>query len=431
MKKRRAILFIAFLLVFMGLGLLPIQAETPGSVYIISVQGEITPAMSTYLSRHIKNAQTAGAVGIVIDIGTLGGRADAALEMRDAILYSEVPTAVFVRSRATSAGALIAIASETILMAPGSQMGSAEPIPFSEKALAVVGGAFRSTAEAHGRDPKIAEGMVDRSLDVAGFGPDRLVDLTAEQALSLGYANAIVRNIPEVLEFMGWAGARIVEVEPDFGNRIAQFLTRAEISSILLSIGMIAILAEIYTQGFGAAGIIGLSAFALYFGGGLLAGSSEWWAAALFIGGIVLLLIEATMPGFGIFGLSGIGLVVVSIIFAAPDPRRGFISLSVALATAVVATPIMFKIFGRSRILERLVLVQSETVDQGYVSARGTDALMGAVGKTVTPMRPSGTILVDGRRLDALSEGGYLQPGTAVRIIQVEGSKIIVAEEEG
>ena len=156
---RKAAAFIFVLVLLLTVFPCSSLAEKVDQVYVVSLKDEITPAMSAYLADQIEMAVLSGAEGIIIDISTLGGQVISALRMRDAILQSEIPIAVFVRTRAVSAGALITIAADTVVMAPGSHMGAAEPIPYSAKAVAMVSGEFRSTAEARGRNPLIAAGM--------------------------------------------------------------------------------------------------------------------------------------------------------------------------------------------------------------------------------------------------------------------------------
>ncbi len=429
---RKTALFILIFTLYLSVMPYSILAAESDQVYIIPLKDEITPAMSAYLADQIELAESAGAKGIIIEISTLGGLVSSAIEIRDAILNSQIPIAAFVKDRAVSAGALITIAAETIIMAPGSHMGSAEPIPYSEKTVAVVSGEFRSTAEARGRDPLLAAGMADKNLDVPGFPKGQLVNITAEEAKKLGYADAVLDDVAEVLEFMGWSDAQVIEAEPDFKVRIAQFLTRHDVSSILLTIAIIAMIIEIFMQGFGLPGIVSIIAFALYFGGGFLAGNTEWWAVLLFLIGLILLIIELFVPGFGVFGISGIISLVIAIIFAAPTPVQGIITLGIALAATAVLVPILYKLLGGPRLFRRLVLTESETVDKGYVSKdpHAHADLTGAVGEVVSPLRPVGTVLIDGERMEAISDGSYLPKGIKVKVVDSKGTQIIVTPVE-
>lgn len=429
MFKRVAVIALTILLLAISIsGWVVAEAETAQAVYIVPVEGEITPATAAFLESRLTEASRNNAIGVIIEISTLGGRVDSAIQMRDAIIASEVPVVVYIANRAISAGALISIASDTIVMAPGSHIGAAEPVPNEPKALAYVSGEFRTTAELTGRDPQVAMAMVDKTIEIAGLiGAGEILDLTANEALEWGYADHLANNRTEVLEVMGWASAPLVEEEPDFRFRMAQFLTRYEISSLLLSLGMLALIAELFIPGFGVAGITAIISFALYFTSGFLAGHTEWWAAIIFFAGIVLLVIEIAAPGFGVFGITGLIAIFVGIVFAAPTLSQGIGSLLIALSVAILSIPIFFKIFGRSRLIQRFVLASEQTVAMGYTHAETKDHLLGQTGKTLTSLRPAGSISLDGLRIDVLSDGEFINKGVSVKVIRVEGTKVFVA----
>lgn len=428
------VLIPAVMIVAQGSPQVTAQGSIPSAqqaVSIIAVDGEITPAMAAFLKNAIENTNSKGASGIIIEIQTLGGRVDSAIQMRDAIFASKAPVAVYIESRAISAGALISIAAKTILMAPGSHMGSAQPIPNDPKTLAFVSGEFRTTAEKTGRDPKIALAMVDESVEIPGLvGKGEILDLTANEAFQYGYADYIVSGRNEALKALGWENAAITEEAPDFRFWIAQFLTSYEVASLLLTLGILALIVEFYTPGFGVPGIIGITFLVLYFSSGFIAGYTELWAVLVFIAGIILLLIEMVVPGFGVFGISGIIAMFVGIIFTAPSIKQGVLTLLIALVAVIAAIPILIKIFGKSRFMQRLVLTHSETAARGYVQSPDKSQLIGQAGVAITVLRPSGKILVDGTRIDAITDGAYIDSGAKVKIIQVEGSKVIVSADQ-
>jgi len=428
-KKISARLFLFILIVAFAFPAVMLFAQNDEqTVYIIQIDGEITPAMASFLEKQLDEANSKMADGVIIDIKTLGGRVDSAIKMRDAIIDSYTPVVVYIGNRAISAGALISIASETIIMAPGSHIGSAEPVPNEPKALAYVSGEFKTTAERTGRDPEIALAMVDSSIEIEGLvGAGEILDLTASEAFEVGYADHIARGRTEVLEIMGWENARVIEAKPDFRFRIAQFLTSYEVASILLTIGMIGIIAEFFTQGFGAAGIIGLSCVGLYFASGFIAGNTELWSVLVFLAGVVLIILEISAPGFGVFGISGIIAILVSVVFSAPTVGLGFRTLLISLTVSLVSIPVFFKIFGRSKFIKRIVLATAETPDQGYTHADRKDALLGKTGVTQTVLRPSGSVYIDNIKVDAIADGEFIPKGVDVTVIRVEGVKVFVA----
>ena len=231
----------------------------------------------------------------------------------------------------------------------------------------------------------------------------------------------------EVLQMMGWENAQVVEEKPDFRYKIAEFLTSYEVASVLLLLGLLGIIAELFIPGFGAAGILGITCFVLYFAGGFLAGHTELWSALVFIAGLILVAIEIVVPGFGIFGISGIIALFVGVVFAAPTINQGIGSLLIALAAAIIAVPIFFKIFGRTKFMRRLVLTNAETTELGYIHADRKDNLLGKTGMTHTVLRPSGSVYIDGVRTDVIADGEFIDKGVQVKVVRVEGSKVIVS----
>lgn len=431
-NRRRNSLLRIILLVMLLVVLLPAtfvsgQGEDK-LVYAIAVNGEITPAMAAFLESRIDEAHEMQADGVIIEISTLGGRVDSATDMSDAILASRIPVVVYIQNRAVSAGALISIAAENIAMAPGSHIGAAKPIPDDPKTVSYVSAEFRTIAETNGRDPLIAAAMVDETIEIQGLVREgEILDMTANQAIEYGYAEFIVSSRSELLQEMGWENAVVSEEEMDFRLRIAQFLTSYEVASLLLSLGMIALIAEFYTQGFGISGIIGITCFVLYFSSGFIAGYTDFWAVAIFTVGIILLIIELTVPGFGVFGISGLAAMFIGIILAAPSVRQGVFSLMIALIVSVLAIPIFLKVFGKSKLVQRFVLAHAETVNMGYIHTAGSKTyLEGKTGTALTVLRPSGRVQIEDERLDAITEGEYIDKGQKVRVVRVEGSKVIV-----
>jgi len=432
----------AFTMVLISLFFCPAYgAEDEDNVYIIPVKGEITPAMAVFFKEKISEANNRNAKGIIVELTTLGGRVDSAIEMKEAILKSRVPIVVYVEGRAISAGALITIAAPKIIMEPGSHIGSAEPIPYSEKNVAFLRGEFQAAAKRWGRDEKIAQAMVDKNIEVTGLSPKgSLLDIDAETAYQYGYADAVLQDREEVLDYLGFKEMHIIEIVPGPTVRIAQFLTRSDVASFLLAVAFIALLAEFFIQGFGISGIIGIVSLILYFGGGYLAGYTEWWAIVLFIIGCILLIAELYVPG-GIAGLSGFVCIVISLILAAPNFIQGFKYVGIALIAAVAAIPVLFYIFGKVKVFDRFILSDT-VVSSGTASGRGeidintegdagdSHKWLGKTGVALSTLRPSGTAQIDGERIDVVSDGEFILPGTKVKVIKVDGLSIIVRREE-
>ncbi|MDK2929939.1 MAG: hypothetical protein PWR07_70 [Bacillota bacterium] len=408
------------------------QAPEDKTVYVLSVEGPIEPGLAAYLKRGFEAARDARAACVLIEVDTFGGRVDAATEIRDLIFDLGVPSVAFVKGRAWSAGALVTLAAEKIAMAPGASIGAAETIPKEEKAISALRGEFEATAEARGRDPRVAAAMVDADIVIEGLiGQGKLLTLTAQKAKELGLADLVAGTRGEVLRKFGFADAELVEVQQNWAEKVARFLTEPTVSSILLIIGFLGLLFEVTSPGWGVPGTAGLVALALFFGGRMMAGIAGWEVVGLFILGFILLMVEAFLiPGFGVAGIGGIVAIFASLVLSFRDLREAafVISFSLVVTAFIVATA--FKYLGRSPAIGRLILRTSEAAREGYVATPERQAYLGRVGRTLTVMRPSGTILVDGARLDAVSEGDFIPKDAVVEVVDVAGPRLVVRVHE-
>jgi len=412
----------------------PLAAEIPQLqgklLHICHLRGTVDPGMARYLSRVVRGAESDGAAVLVI-IDSTGGRVDAALAMRDTLLRSTVPTLAFVDGRAWSAAALIAMSAEVLIMAPGSSIGAAEPSPLTAKTLAAVRSEFEATAEARGRDPRLAAAMVDVDVSIPGVVErGQLLSVTAATALNLGLIEATARTADEALALAGLGDVAHLERPMSPAERTASLVTHPTVAPILLTVALVALVIEVFTAGFGAAGIVGLVSLALFFGGHLIAGFGGWEVAALFVLGLVLLLIEAFVPGFGLFGLGGIGSIVGSIYLASRGSGEALQSLAIALVATVLLTVLVLRIGLRRGLFARLSLGQAMTTEQGYVAREQRRDLIGQTGTTATMLRPAGTARFGDQIVDVVSEGTYIASGTEVTVVAVEGPRVVVRPAE-
>lgn len=289
-----------------------------GHVVIIPIRGTIEPGMGHFLERSIGEAEDAGANTIILDINTPGGRLDTVLEMRDAILDTEIPVTAFVNREAFSAGALITLASDTIYMTPGAVYGAATPISgatgetASEKTISAVRSTFRATAEQQGRDPEIAAAMVDPSVVVDGLDSSTsLLTLTTNQALQYDYADGVAESREELLDELGLSAASVDVASPTLWERAVSWITNPIIASLLILLGLALIVVDGFVGGFGIVALVGVACLGLFFWGHQLAGLAGWEDVVLIAVGVILISIEAfVIPGFGVAGiLGGISLV--------------------------------------------------------------------------------------------------------------------------
>lgn len=443
---------LAWCLIAIGLLLQPVsgalnpvaaQADRP-VVYVVPVTGIIDLGLAPFLSRTIREAQDAGAAAVVLDINTFGGRVDAAVAMRDALLGSPVKTIAFVNQRAISAGALITLACEQVVMATGGTVGAATPVlsggtetvAADEKTVSYVRSEFRATAEARNRNPQIAEAMVDPDVVIPGLiEAEKLLTLTTSQAIEHGIADYTADSLEATLEAVGLAGADVFRAEQTWAESIVRFITNPVVSSLLMTLGLLGLLVEIRTPGFGVPGGIGVLSIALFFWGHWIVQLAGWEELLLVFVGVLLLLVEVfLLPGFTLAGVAGIVMLVAGLgltlvgsgaTAAAVISALGRVAISVlvALAGGLVAMRFLPKLpFGR-----RLILSTDMEAEEGFVSSPETDRQwLGKTGRAVSPLRPAGIAEIDGNRVDVVSDGVFIDAGAPVRVTRVDGNRIVV-----
>ena len=412
------------------------------TVYVAYIDSEIDLGLAPYITRVIDEAEKNNASAIVFIINTFGGRVDAATQIKDAILSSKVLTIAFINNRAISAGALIALSCNKIVMVPGSSIGAATVVDqtgqkVGEKYQSYMRSEMRSTAERNGRRTDIAEGMVDERVLVKGLvDSTKLITLTSEEALKYKIADTIVVDFKATLNYFGLKNAKEVAVTANWAEDVVKFLNNAIISSILIMIGFFGLMAEIKTPGWGVGGTVGLIALVLFFGSSYILQLASVLEILLFVIGLGLLLAEIfVIPGFGIAGISGIILIFASI-FLSLLGSKPFIDMeAVSIAIIQVSGAILFALLGmfvlvkylpKSSRFNRLVLSESEKAEQGFVSYPSEKDLIGKTGLAFTTLRPGGTAEIDGRRVDVVADSEYINQGTKIKVLRVEGNKVVV-----
>lgn len=411
------------------------------TVVRVPVAGDVEMGLAPFIERTLREAAEAGAAAVVLDIETPGGRVDAAEQITAAISRAEVPVYAYVNMHAYSAGAMIALSAQRVLMRPGGVMGAVTPVDgsgtrASEKIVSAMRARMRALAEARGLDPAIAEAMVDEAIEVEGVVESgKLLTLTAQEAVDLGYAQAVA-DWEGVLAAIGLSGAEVVEAEVNWAERIVRFFTNPVIAPFLLSLGFLGLLVEIRSAGFGLAGTAGLLSLALFFGAHLLVGLAGAEDLILVVAGLILIGVEVfVVPGFGVFGIAGIVALLAGLLMAqvgslptSQDFTRAAWVLCISLIL-VVATSWLFlqSMFGSWR-LKRSGVILPETTDrdEGYTSADVRTDLEGAVGVAITPLRPAGVGLFGEERLDVVSESEWIEEGTRIRILSAEGYRQVV-----
>ncbi len=415
-------------------------------VYLVPIDGVIDLGLAPLVARVLSEAAEAGASAVILDINTFGGRVDAAVLIRDALLHAKVPTVAFVNKRAISAGALIALAAEKIAMADGGTIGAATPVvmgapgaaplPVAEKTVSYMRKEFGATAEARKRPPLLAEAMVDADVEIKGvIDKGKLLTLTTDEAMQHTLADFRANNVDAVLQHLGLAGAEVRQAVPTWAEALVRFLTNPIVSSLLMTVGILGVITEIRTPGFGVPGVIGLSSLGLFFWGHWLVQLAGYEEMLLVGVGLLLLAIELFVtPGFGIVGTLGVGALLgglgLSLVGAGATWEvivnavwQVVLSLIVAIGAALVLLRFLPRLpFGR-----RLVLDSVLPAEEGFASAPETDQnWLGKHGTAVSTLRPAGVADLGGQRVDVVSDGEFIEAGEPIEVTRVDGNRIVV-----
>jgi len=401
--------------------------EALGDVYVIPIKGEINRATYNFINTTLNDIVKSSPEAIIFEIDTYGGLIDETEKIKNLIMSLDIPTISFVNNKAESAGVLLTISSEKVVMANSSTIGSAETIPNTEKVLSMWRSFLRDVAQQRGRDSKIVEAMADKDIYIEGLSEKgKLVNLTSNEALKYGIADLIADNYEEILANFNIPYNSIVQIEENLELKFAKLLASSSISTLLITIGLVGLVIEVFTPGFGVGGIISIISFGLFFAGNIMAGNSQWTSLIIFVVGLILLVIEAISPGFGLPGISGIILIIVGIILAMGSLQLAVMSLSISIIFTAIITIILIKQGKRIEAFNKIVLSTKQEDEEGYVSSPLKIEYLNKEGIAASDLRPSGVIKIGEEKLDALSEGNYIPKGSQIKVIRVEGSKIIV-----
>lgn len=425
-----------------------VRAGQGAKVVRIPIQGTIDLGLSAFIARVLREEKDAKL--IVLDINTLGGRVDAAIQIRDALLDSKVKTLAYIHPRAISAGALISLACDVIAVSPGASIGAATPIqldeggarPVEEKMVSYFRTEMRTTAEAKRRRGDIAEAMVDASVEIKDLSPaGKLLTLDTQGALTWKIADVAAKDLGELLGKVGLKAPKVKDTQENWAETLVRFLTDPVVSGLLMSLGTLGILIELYTPGLGIPGALGVICLLSFFGGHLLVNLAGLEELLLFLTGLGLLAVEVFLiPGFGITGILGIlcvfGALVLTLIGLPLDVTvssgawveplsRVSLSLFVTIGLMLVA----LRFLPRSRAGQRLVLSTATTRDAGFVAVREQASRLGQVGVAESDLRPSGVARFGDERVDVVTDGSYVTAGSRVRVIEAYGMRVVVRAE--
>ncbi len=410
--------------------------------YRIRLDGDIDAAAQRYVVLGLEKASEHKADYVLLDLNTYGGAVNAADSIRSAILRYEKPVVVYVNMQAASAGALISIACDSIYMRTGSSIGAATVVDqtggvMPDKYQSFMRGMMRSTAQASGRDPLIAEAMVD----TAG-----VLSLTPEEAVKVGYCEGIYETEIDVARAVTGGNEFIIKnMEDDMTwlDKLIQFLLNPLLRSIFMMMIIGGIFVEIRTPGIGLPLVTAVVGALLYFAPAYLGHLVSYWEILLFIVGLVLIGVEIfVLPGFGVCGITGIVAVVISLAFAMVDNIElfhwdGSLNLRpVIMPLGIVILSASAAIFGSvwlvkklypTRTFDHVALRQSLTAEEGFTGVvSGLESLVGEPVVVFTDMRPSGKVkTTDGRIFEAvLKFGGYAVKGETLKVLSAEQGRL-------
>lgn len=438
MKKLKFICFIVFAI--------SIVISAQKKVHIAYIEGDIDLGLSPYISRVVSDAEKVNADAIIFKINTFGGRVDAATQIKDAIIGTNLLTIAFINNRAISAGALIALSCKKIIMVPGSSIGAATVVDqtggkVGEKYQSYMRSEMRSTAERNGRRVDIAEGMVDERIVVPGLvDSTQLITLTAEEAFKYAIADTLLEHIDDVFVYFNLEDADKTYLKSNWAEDVVRFLNNPIMSSILIMIGIFGLIAEVKSPGWGVPGTAGLIALSLFFGSSYILQLASIIEILMFVVGLGLILVEVfIIPGFGIAGISGIIMILASLFLSlvSQDPfldwddvSGAIIQLSVALLAALILLVLLARFLPKSNIFKKFVLSEEEKAEAGYISRSDYSELLGAEGVSLTTLRPAGTAEINGKRVDVVTDSEYIENGKPIIVTAVEGMRVVVKEKK-
>ncbi|HLT88305.1 MAG TPA: NfeD family protein [Sphingobacterium sp.] len=434
--------FFAFLFTFCVM----LSSALAQKIYKVDIKEDIGPNAWRTVNLAHQKATEVRAEMFLIELNTFGGAVNFADSIRTKLLGSTMHTVVYINNNAASAGALISLASDEIYMQKGGSMGAASVVNQSgeimpEKYQSYMRGLMRATAEAKGRDPKIAEAFVDPEVSVPQLKPDgKLLTLTASEGVKSGIVQAVVNDVGEIYKQVEKGDLEVVQHHITVVDRIIAFLINPMVSGFLI-LGLIGgIYFELQTPGVGFALVVAIICGVLFFAPLYLQGLADHWEIAIFIVGVALLLLEVfVIPGFGIAGILGIICVLCGLAFSMVDnnffdfklAKPGLLMESFLIVTgAMVLSIILMVIFGKnilkSSAFRRLVLHDEQKADVGYTSSPQKVNLLYQNGVARTVLRPSGKIEIDGVWYDAVALDGFIDAGEEVYVEKHENYSLFV-----
>ena len=420
--------------------------EEKKKILVGKIDNNIDPRTNRYSKLLLEEALDKDYDIVVIEMDTYGGAVNDADDIRTRILDFEIPIYVWINKDAASAGALISIACDSIYMSSGASIGAATVVTGDgaqapDKYQSYMRSIMRSTAEAKGRDPKIAEAMVDEDIKVDSISMEgKVITFSTKEALKYGFCDAELNSIDEIMDRQGIENYEISSFELGSAEGIISFFLNPIVSSILILLILGGLYFELQTPGIGFPIIASITALILYLVPYYLNGVAENWELILFFFGIIFLALEVfVIPGFGIFGIAGLFTSITSLILIMLNNdlfdftfvlSRDLVSSSLSVLISVLSF-LLIVLFGGikltdSNAFKNIALAQTQEVSKGYISNRYSNNIVGKKGKSFTVLRPSGKIKIDSQIFDASTEGDFIEKNKNIIVVSVEGSSLKV-----
>ncbi|MEO8438608.1 MAG: NfeD family protein [Spartobacteria bacterium] len=464
--NRFATRFLLCLLAFaMSLGAASAREEVDrGDVVVVPLKGEVAPSLVLFLRRATKVAESNGAAALILDMDTYGGRLDSAEKVTNILNHATIPTYTYINTNAGSAGALIALATKHIYMAPVSAIGAAAPILSTgedlpptqkEKTVSFWSALVRGNALRNGHNPDIGEAFMNKEKEVkignrVLHPKGSLLSLNAQEATEKingkpVLAEGIAESVQELTQKAGLKG-KLVQFEPSGFEQIAFWLT--SLAPLLLLGGVLGAYIEFKIPGFGVAGIISIVCFALFFFGHYFAGLAGWEVAGLFVLGVVFVVIEVLFFGHStiVFGVVGVLLMFASLLWAMVDRYPGqtfwptgqmlkipLLNMFLTFLGAAILIAVLARYLPQTTLYRRFIL--STTNPPGPSLAGAPRAFVTALplapgmqGRALTTLRPSGKAEFEDHVVDVVTEGEFIAAETPVAVVSTDGMRVVVKE---
>jgi membrane-bound serine protease (ClpP class) len=426
------------------IGLLPILLNAQNEkkkVMVMDIKAEIDPRMSRYVKLALAHAENTKTDYIIIDMDTFGGALNDAKEIVDMLMDEKKPVWVFINADAASAGALISIACDSIYMSPGATIGAATVVDGSgaaapDKYQSYMRSIMRSTAEENGRDPRIAEGMVDENVVIDSLKQaGKVITFTTKEAIENGYCEAKVESIEEILKRNQVDSYEIETFTLGATEKIIAIFLNPFISGILILVIIAGIYFELQTPGIGFALFAAITALVLYLVPYYLNGLAEYWEIIALFVGVILIIVEIfVLPGFGVAGVAGITLTLVSLVLIMLNndffnfefvPLGDIIVATFATLGGIVGGALLLFFGGaklsESKAFQKFTLTDTQQKSEGFTVNTFSDTLIGKQGTAYTVLRPGGKVIIEDQIYDAFTRGDYVEKGELIEVIGNEG----------